>query len=204
MKLVFIAILLGVQPFISIQTDGVLSEREWKGAEQHGIGDGKTILWKHDNDVLYVALKSQGIFWSHLYLSDGKRVKVMHVSAALGAINYMKVDTLWRTSDKSFVYELRDREFTAETAAKMGDYYSKNGWVANNINLGDKKTLEAKINLGEFTPRYFACVIRYPGEILFVPGRSERQHDAYAVGARVCCRFAEVRTKAVDEDVRNT
>jgi hypothetical protein len=86
----------------------------------------------------------------------------MHASAALGAIDYTLEGSLWRTSDKAFVYDLRDREFNAETASKMDAYYQKNGWVANNVNLGDRKTTEARINLAGFEPKYMACVIATP------------------------------------------
>jgi hypothetical protein len=170
MKFVFVAILFVVQASVSIQTDGILSDGEWTGAEQHDIGNGNKVFLKRDNDVLHVALSSANSpFWSHLYLSDGKRIKVMHASAALGSINYEADGSLWRTSDKSFVYELRDREFTPETATKMDSYFSKNGWVSNNVNLGDKKTVEAKINLEGFTPKYFACVVATPEEYYSFP-----------------------------------
>lgn len=145
--------------FITIQTDGVISDGEWSGAEQHEIGNNKTVSLKLDNNTLYVALKGDQQFWSHLYLSDGERVKVMHASAALDAIEYKKNGSLWLTNDKQFEYTLRDREFTPETAAKMNEYFSKNGWVANNVNLGDKRTVEAKLNLEGFKPVYFACVM---------------------------------------------
>ena len=103
MKLAFAALLFFVPNFASIQTDGVVSEGEWNGAEQTDVGNGNSVLLKRENDVLFVALRSATVpVWSHLYLSDGKRVKVMHASAALGAINYKLADGLWRTDDKSF------------------------------------------------------------------------------------------------------
>lgn len=146
-----------------VKTDGVISDGEWSSAEQYDVGNNNKVMLKRDKDVLYVALSgSTAPSWFHLYLSDGKSVKVMHASAALGAINYKVNGALWRTDDKSFVYELRDRQFTAETAAKMDGYYATNGWVASNVNLGDKKTTEAKINLSDFKPAYFACVIATP------------------------------------------
>lgn len=154
----------------AVQTDGILADGEWSDAEQHEIGDGNKVFLKRDKADLYVALKgSKSPSWFHLYLSDGKHVKVMHASAALGAINYRIEGSLWRTNDKSFAYELRDREFNAETAAKMDAYYLKNGWVANNVNLGDKKTTEARINLGGFEPKYFACVIATPDKYYSFP-----------------------------------
>ena len=65
-----------------------------------------------------------------------------------------------------FVYELRDREYNG---VKMDEYYSKHSWVANNVNMGDKKTVEARINLSEFNPKYFACVIATPGKSYSYP-----------------------------------
>jgi hypothetical protein len=168
MSFIVATILLFFQ--IPIQTDGVISDGEWTGGEQHDIGNNNKVMLKRDKDILYVALSgSTAPSWFHLYVSDGKRVKVMHSSAALGAINYKVNGSLWRTDDKTFVYELRDLQFTRETAAKMDAYYSKNGWVASNVNLGDKKTTEAKINLAEFKPTFFACVIATPGKNFSFP-----------------------------------
>lgn len=163
---IIVVALLFVTPS-SIQTDGVISDGEWSGSEQYNLGDGNLLMLKQDGDALYAALISTTTpTWAHFYLSDGNRVRVMHASAALGAIEYKSQQSLWRTADKGFVYELRDREYSAE---KMDAYYSKNGWTANNNNLGDHKTIEARINLNGFKPAYFSCVMAKPDKFFSFP-----------------------------------
>ncbi|HEX9614953.1 MAG TPA: hypothetical protein VGA55_05585 [Bacteroidota bacterium] len=75
-----------------------------------------------------------------------ERVVVMHASAALDAVEYEKKGEVWRTSDV-FQWELRDRPYNSETAGKMESYYRKYGWVSNNVNIGDGKTIEFKCDL---------------------------------------------------------
>jgi len=194
LKIIFVGLLFGACNFNPIQTDGVLTDIEWKDAEQNAVGDGNKVYLKLENDKLYVALNSPKSFWAHLYLSDGKRIKVMHASAALGAIEYKESNSIWLTNDKSFVYDLRDSKFTNETASKMEAYYSRHRWVANNNNLGDRKTIEARIDLDGFDVRYFACVIATPDKLYPYP--VELTDDA-----GVCCRFVEVRPSPLESDL---
>lgn len=177
LKLITVALLVGACSFTSIQTDGVFIETEWKDAVQYAVGNGNKVYLKEESDVLYVALVSTKKIWSHFYLSDGKRVKVMHASAALGAIEYNETDAVWLTKDRSFVYELRNNKFNEETSSAIASYYSKNGWVANNNNLGDGRTIEAKFNLSVFKPKFFACVIATVDQQLY-PFPVELNDDA--------------------------
>ena len=94
---------------------------------------------KKENDLLYLAMTNEKGFWTHVYLSDGKVVQVTHASAALDAVTYTKTNSVWRTSD-TFTYEMRDNVYNAETEAKLQRYFEANGWVANNSNLGWRKS----------------------------------------------------------------
>jgi hypothetical protein len=142
-----------------IKTDGILSPGERDNTKAHDLGNGNTLFTKTNGAVLYVALAGSASFWAHVYLSDGERIQVMHASAALGAIEYKREKTLWHTQD-NFRYEMRDRVYNNEVEARMNEYFTKNGWVANNNNLGDRKTIEYRLDLTKWkTPVYFACVL---------------------------------------------
>lgn len=139
--------------------NGVVETKEWNGAITHELRGGNSIMLLHKGDQLYVALVSQSSFWAHLYLSDGKTIMVMHISAALDDVTYNKGNSSWTTSDK-FEYEMRDRVFNDETHKKMNAYFDSHRWVANNVNMGDGKVVEAKIDLGTSKePLYFTGVI---------------------------------------------
>jgi len=141
-----------------IRTDGVINTEEWKDARVVDLTSGSKLLMLTRENTLYVALSSPEKFWAHVYLSDGREVKVMHASAALDAIHYRQKGSRWYTEEE-FQYELRDKQYNDDTERKMQAYFESNGWVANNINIGDAKTIEFKLRLTPQMPVYFACVM---------------------------------------------
>lgn len=141
-----------------IRTDGVINTEEWKDARAVELANGSKLLMVTRENTLYVALSSPEKFWAHVYLSDGREVKVMHASAALDAIHYKQKGSRWFT-DEEFQYELRDKQYNDDTERKMQAYFESNCWVANNINIGDAKTIEFKLRLTPQAPVYFACVM---------------------------------------------
>lgn len=175
MRLIFL--LACLIPFLSadqaasnIKLDGKISEGERKSAEQHELKNGGKILIKqHDND-LYVALISKERIWTHVYLSDGNTVNVMHASAALGAVLYKKDQAVWRTID-SFKFELRDTTYNDQLISAQDNYYRSHGWVATNGNMATGKVFEFKLDLTRFPkPTYLACVMsNYNSEFSWFP-----------------------------------
>jgi len=146
------------EPSKIIHLDGVIDTEEWKGSEEYQLNEGNKILLLQKDHVLYIALIAKEDIWSHLYLSDGKTIKVMHASAALDAIHYTKNKSLWLTKE-NFKYQMRDTIYNDKLQQKMDDYYTKNGWVANNVNLGNRKTIEFKIDLSSWKQSlYLSCV----------------------------------------------
>tara|TARA_R110002073_G_scaffold145532_5_gene297708 strand:+ start:8808 stop:9431 length:624 start_codon:yes stop_codon:yes gene_type:complete len=152
--LILITCLSCSQPYKTIQTDGIIEIEEWKDAEGYELNDGNKILILKNGDELNIALISTKKIWSHLYLSDGETTKVMHASAALDAVDYIKTDSLWLTQD-DFEYVMRDKFYTPELEEKMKEYYTNNGWVANNVSLGNGKTIEFKIDMKKWKNSLF-------------------------------------------------
>jgi hypothetical protein len=154
-----VVVTTGFQSDPTIQIDGVMGKDEWQGAEKWLSGDGYKLLIKKDKETLYGVMTGDNKFWAHLYLSDNLFVKVMHVSAALGSVEYKRENKLWHTTD-TFNYQVRDKVYNSNTEAAMLIYYAAHGWVANNNNLGSSKTIEFKVNIKEWKgPLYFACVM---------------------------------------------
>jgi hypothetical protein len=102
-------------------------------------------LFRYDGEYLYVGVRGTGNGWSHLYLSRGDGVLVHHASAALGMTTYRPdKDQKWQSSNP-FSWDVRDRTVTPETQKKMDDYLSRNSWVANNNNMGNRNEIEFKV-----------------------------------------------------------
>ena len=140
-----------------IKLDGVVKDGEWKNAKAIELFGGGRGYFKMDGDQLLVALQGSEKGWAHVYISSGDSVWVRHASAALGQSVYARASS-WSIVEQ-FNWQLRDRIYDAETENKMSDYFRSNGWVANNNNIGDGKTLEFKIDLNKYKnkPVYFAC-----------------------------------------------
>lgn len=159
-QLTFFMVLISVMLFAfrpgnieDIRCDGVIDKKEWEGAIEHSLTDGGRMLYKRQENVLYIAMISKAKSWGHVYISDGESIKILHASAALGSIPYKNSNGAWVCTDTVFKWEFRDRIFNDESSAKMNEYYKKNGWVANNINIGDGKTIEFKIALTSMSKR---------------------------------------------------
>lgn len=175
MRLIFL--LACVIPFLSadqvvsnIKLDGKISEGEWNDATGHELKNGGQLLINQNDNILYVALISEEKIWTHVYLSDGKTVNVMHASAALGAVSYKKDQSLWRTAD-SFKFELRDTTYNDQLISAQDNYYRSHGWVATNGNMATGKVFEFKLDLTRFSkPTYLACVMsNYNSEFSWFP-----------------------------------
>lgn len=152
-------VVTGFQSDRSIRIDGIMGQSEWQGAEEWLFKDGYKLLIKRDKETLYGVITSENKYWAHLYISDNSLIKVMHVSAALGTVDYKRKNKIWLTTD-TFNYQIRDKVYNSNTEAAMLIYYAAYGWVANNNNLGSGKTIEFKVNIKEWKgPLYFACVM---------------------------------------------
>lgn len=157
--LTVLVLVSGFQSDRAIRIDGIMGQLEWQSAEEWLSGDGYKLFIKKDNETMYGVMTSENKYWVHLYISDNSLIQVMHVSAALGSVEYKKKNNIWHTTD-TFKYEIRDKVYNSNTAAAMLNYYATHGWVANNNNLGNGKTIEFKINLKKWKgPLFFACVM---------------------------------------------
>lgn len=143
----------------TIRIDGIMGQQEWQGAEEWLSKEGYKLLIKRDKETLYGVITGKNKYWAHIYISDNSLIKVMHVSAALGSVEYKRKAKRWLTTD-TFSYQVRDKVYNSNTEAAMLIYYAAYGWVANNNNLGSSKTIEFKVNINEWKgPLYFACVM---------------------------------------------
>ncbi len=145
---------LACKPEVPIITDGILGKKEWEKAEVHQQNISTAYIMRQ-GDLLNIALITEVPFWAHVYLYDGNVVRVYHASAAIGAVNYTDAANIWSTKN-TFEYHVRDTVFVNKT---MSDHFNDYGWVANNINMGNGKTIEFKIDVSNLEVLYLASVI---------------------------------------------
>lgn len=129
-----------------VKLDGMISEKEWAGAVRHDLPHGAKLYVLHRDEVLYLGIHGANPGWAHVYLHSKDSVKVLHASAALGEQLYTRNKDSWKLQ-KKFNWELREAVYDEALVQKQVDYYTSNGWTANNNNTGDKLTLEYQIDL---------------------------------------------------------
>ena len=146
--------LLLFMPFTShsqdpIKLDGKIDAAEWKSADSFALEKGGTLRLKQDQSFLYIGMSSQDEGWTHVYLQKKDTIFVLHASAALGTAIYIDDGVRWNRV-QTFQWGFRAMVYNDGTKKVMDDFLKQNRWVANNINIGNKKTLEYKIDLAAF------------------------------------------------------
>jgi len=147
----------------AITIDGRIEDAEWKEASAFDLTGGGRVFFKTDGNLVYVAVRGIKPGWLHLYLSEAedKDIQVLHASAALGRIVYRKDKAgLWQPLNE-FSWELRDRAFSDEVRQKQADYLTKNYWVANNVNMGNRAEIEFRIKLQNPKAKKFRLAVVY-------------------------------------------
>ncbi len=111
----------------TVTIDGKMNEDEWKDALTQDLKNGGSIKLNHDGEFLQIGLNGGKSGLSHVYLTDGKDVFVLHASAALGMAVYRKEGEMWQPIQK-FKWELRDQTANSEASSA---YLKTNGWLAS-------------------------------------------------------------------------
>lgn len=136
---------IGLAPGDAVVIDGKIGEKEWKDASAFELSGGGKVFFKYDGEYLFVGVRGLKKGWSHLYLSEGETVSVMHASAALGMTVYAPdKNNLWQPANP-FAWDLRERAITAETKKKMTDHLAQNFWTANNNNMTEQPEIEFQV-----------------------------------------------------------
>jgi hypothetical protein len=120
-------------------------------------------------------------------VSDGKAVRVLHASAAIGCVTYSPSQKEWATDSTEFTYGMRNADLTDQARAERSDYLSRHGWVASTVNMGQGRVQEMQISLAALGPStrlalgYFVAdggtgsVMPWPGSITSGDGCSDEK-----------------------------
>ncbi|REJ76102.1 MAG: hypothetical protein DWQ47_10795 [Acidobacteria bacterium] len=121
--------------------DGVLKDGEVAYLEKRAATDEITILSRDDGEFISIAVKTAPHFVASICLASADDVIVLHASAALGELEYLKKDGAWDPNGK-FEWKVRDTSMGPEAIQQRTDYFQMNKWVANTTPMGTKGETE--------------------------------------------------------------
>ncbi len=126
--------------------DGVFEEGEWDDAEIVRAGKVEQFRIKHDGNNLYFAvIGGGGEFW----FDTDQGLRILHWSAQLGSVEYIKSDSLMQSLDKPFAFGLWGLQHESPSVIEetLTGYLTDNGWAANIAPMGDLYQSELVVSL---------------------------------------------------------
>ncbi len=127
--------------------DGSISWLEDPDKKMEEVARGENYLIKEYEDLYYIGIRTNTVTIGNIYYLDDDKVVVMHASAALGAIGFLKsADGQWAPEAPKFVWTHRDPAYISEDDQTdyipFEDYYRTFDWVANTITAGSSREME--------------------------------------------------------------
>ena len=118
-----------------VSLDGVITVAEQDSA-QNSLREGESALFiRRVGNMLWIAIESESIGVVSLCVGGDDEVKILHASAALGAITFFQQGTTWTTSER-FSWSLRDTSMSTSAMSKRQEYLNEQGWVATTSSMG--------------------------------------------------------------------
>ena len=133
----------GTAPII----DGRIEETEWRGAAVEQTQNGLTVRLRHDGQFLFLGVSSTEEGFPSVCLSQADTVRILHASAALGAVAYTHRGGTWSSQDTAFGYGLRNTALTDAAREERKAYLAQNGWVGSTARMGQGRNHELQISL---------------------------------------------------------
>jgi hypothetical protein len=129
--------------------DGRLDANEWRNAARVEHPAGTVVHLMREGTALFVGIASSRPGFSSLCLATGSDVRVLHASAALGAVTYRRDGETWGSADTVFTYGMRNMALDATAQAERAAYFREHGWVASTVSMNDRAQ-EVQIDLARF------------------------------------------------------
>jgi hypothetical protein len=145
-----VAMLVGAQQVPQARPpiiDGRVDVSEWNGGLVQRLADGTTIRMQNDGCYLFIAITGARQGFPSICIADGDSSRVLHASAALGSVRYVRSGAEWTTTAKEFVYEMRDPDDTDKARQERRAYLQHNGWLATTFRMGGGLEYEIQIAL---------------------------------------------------------
>jgi hypothetical protein len=134
----------------AITLDGTVNDKEWSPAQRIEHPPGTVVrLMRNDTQLLIGITSDRGGFASICLTSDAN-VHVLHASAALGAVRYMRHGDTWSSADTAFRYGMRNRALNDSAQRERASYLREHGWVATIVTMNDSRSQEFIVALDRF------------------------------------------------------
>ena len=132
--------------------DGRIDSIEWQGSAVEQLTNGLTIRLRHDGQHLFLGVSSTEEGFPSVCALQGDTIRVLHASAALGAVAYRKSGESWSSRDTAFVYAMRNTALTDQAREERRAYLARNRWLASTARMGNSRQHEIQVSLGLLDP----------------------------------------------------
>ena len=164
----------------AITLDGRLGESEWEGAIHLPLSPRGALFLKNHQGFLAVGVRGPSFGLAHLALASRDTIRVLHASAALGSIVYVREGQDWRKIQDP-TWEVRDTSQTAAGVAERERYLAAHDWVGTTGYMGRENEIEFLVRRERFGGEELRmAVVFYP---MGPPGDLPRWPDTVQDGA---------------------
>jgi hypothetical protein len=139
--------------------DGKVDSVEWRGSAIEQLANGLTVRLRHDGAHLFLGVtSSSGEGFPSVCAVRNDTIRVLHASAALGAILYSRAagqtggGSVWSTRDTAFVYGMRNTALNENASRERSEYLSRHGWVGSTFRMGQGRAHEIQLSLELLDP----------------------------------------------------
>ena len=139
--------------------DGRIDSVEWRGSAVEQLSNGLTVRLRHDGAHLFLGVtSSSGEGFPSVCAVRGDTIRVLHASAALGAVLYSGAagqtggGAVWSTRDTAFVYGMRNTALDESASRERNQYLSRHRWVGSTVRMGQGKAHEVQVSLALLDP----------------------------------------------------
>ncbi|MBP1771462.1 MAG: hypothetical protein H6P99_625 [Holophagaceae bacterium] len=117
--------------------DGALRPETWAGARREHLSGGGDVWLMESGAYLEVMVRGPAKGFPTVFVGDTDQVEVLHASAALGNVSYIRTHGTWARKGV-FEWQVRDRAVSAATLAKEAEaFLEAQGWLANASRTGE-------------------------------------------------------------------
>lgn len=125
----------------ALTLDGTLATEEWKEAARGSLSGAGLALFMTRDGLLSVGVRGPAHGLAHLVVASGDTVRVLHASAALGTVVYVRRGGSWEKIVDP-VWEMRDPSSSLAAIRARSDHLDIHGWVGTTGRMGRTNEVE--------------------------------------------------------------
>jgi hypothetical protein len=134
-----------------ILVDGILDREEWAEAATEPFAGAGRLHFLTAGRYLQIGVDGGAPGFPHLAVAGTDTVWILHASASLGSITYVREGDGWHRSHGP-AWALQDPSLTPRARGEREEYLRLHGWVASTIRMGEVGRAEFVLDLRRFGP----------------------------------------------------